>query len=203
MQVDDRFPAITLVTGPARSGKSEWAEQLAQQSNLPVIYVATAQIDPADAEWQARIEQHRSRRPADWTTLHCPIDLATTIQSAPAASCLLVDSLGTWLANLLDQDDAAWNQTLQALLDSLRTPPCRVIFVAEEVGWGVVPAYPIGRTFRDRLGALTRQVGAIADPVYLVTAGYAVNLRQIGVPVTAVAKSRPDTEPMPRRCGDD
>ena len=185
MQVDDRPPSITLVTGPARSGKSEWAEHLAHQSRQPVIYVATAQVDPTDAEWQARIEQHRSRRPADWTTLHCPIDLAAAIQSAPAASCLLVDSLGTWLANLLDQDDAAWSQTLQALLNSLQTPVCSVIFVAEEVGWGVVPAYPVGRTFRDRLGMLTRQVGAIADPVYLVTAGYALNLRQIGIPLAA------------------
>jgi adenosylcobinamide kinase / adenosylcobinamide-phosphate guanylyltransferase len=185
MLVDDRSPSITLVTGPARSGKSEWAEHLAQQSHLPVIYVATAQSDPTDPEWQARIEQHRSRRPAEWTTVHCPINLAATIQSAPAASCLLVDSLGTWLANLLEQDDTAWNQTLQALLESLRTPPCRVIFVAEEVGWGVVPAYPIGRTFRDRLGMVTRQVGAIADPVYLVTAGYAVNLRQVGISVVA------------------
>jgi adenosylcobinamide kinase / adenosylcobinamide-phosphate guanylyltransferase len=183
MQVNDRPPSITLVTGPARSGKSEWAEHLAQQSNLPVIYVATAQSDPTDAEWQARIEQHRSRRPTEWTTVHCPIDLAEMIQSAPAGSCLLVDSLGTWLANLLDQDDVAWNQTLQALLYGLQTSPCPLILVAEEVGWGVVPAYPIGRTFRDRLGMLTRQVGAIADPVYLVTAGYAVNLRQIGIAV--------------------
>ena len=181
MPSDDRQSSIILVTGPARSGKSEWAERLAQQSNQPVIYVATAQVDPTDAEWQARIEQHRSRRPANWTTLHCPIDLAETIQSAPTASCLLVDSLGTWLANLLDQDDATWNQTLGTLLISLEKSPCRVIFVAEEVGWGVVPAYPIGRCFRDRLGMLTRQVGAIADPAYLVTAGYAVNLSKIGI----------------------
>lgn len=180
MQFVDRSSNITLVTGPARSGKSEWAEHLAHKSQRPVIYVATAQVDPTDADWQARIEQHRSRRPSEWTTLHCPIALAETIRSAPEANCLLIDSLGTWLANLLDQDDATWNQTLQTLLVSLKNSSCQVIFVAEEVGWGVVPAYPAGRSFRDRLGMLTRQIGAIADSVYLVTAGYAVNLSKIG-----------------------
>ncbi|HEY9907391.1 MAG TPA: bifunctional adenosylcobinamide kinase/adenosylcobinamide-phosphate guanylyltransferase [Thermosynechococcaceae cyanobacterium] len=182
-------PSITLVTGPARSGKSEWAEHLAHQSARPVLYVATAQIDSTDVEWQTRIEQHRLRRPAHWKTLHCPIDLAATIQAAPEGNCLLVDSLGTWLANLLELDAAAWSQTLQMLLDCLQNPPCSVIFVAEEVGWGVVPAYPIGRTFRDRLGMLTRQVGAIADPVYLVTAGHALNLSKLGISLAALPSS--------------
>ncbi|MEB3338441.1 MAG: bifunctional adenosylcobinamide kinase/adenosylcobinamide-phosphate guanylyltransferase, partial [Leptolyngbyaceae bacterium] len=54
---------LILVTGPARSGKSEWAERLAIASHQSVIYVATASVDPTDLEWQARIEQHRLRRP--------------------------------------------------------------------------------------------------------------------------------------------
>ena len=52
--------------------------------------------------------------------------------------------------------------------------------VAEETGWGVVPSYPTGRLFRDRLGTLTRQIGAIAHATYLVTAGYALNLTDLG-----------------------
>jgi adenosylcobinamide kinase/adenosylcobinamide-phosphate guanylyltransferase len=58
-----------------------------------------------------------------------------------------------------------------------------VILVAEETGWGVVPAYATGRLFRDRLGHLIRRVGAIAHTVYLVTGGYAVNLSEIGIPL--------------------
>ena len=175
---------LILVTGPARSGKSEWAEQLAHQSGQPVVYVATAQSDPTDAEWQARIERHRQRRPQTWTTIHAPIDLANTIQTASATSCLLIDSLGTWLANLLDQDEPAWNSTVQILLSSLNTAPSRIIVVAEEVGWGVVPAYAAGRQFRDRLGDLTRQVAAVANPVFLVTAGFALNLKALGTPLS-------------------
>lgn len=181
---------ITLVTGAARSGKSEWAEALAALSGQSVIYVATAQADAQDVEWQARILLHQQRRPATWQTLMVPIALAATLQAAKPSECLLVDSLGTWLANLLDQSDSEWQQTVAELLLSLSQVQAQVIFVAEETGWGVVPAYPIGRLFRDRLGSLTRQIGAIAHPVYLVTGGHVLNLSQLGTPLKLVPKIR-------------
>lgn len=175
--------SLTLVTGPARSGKSEWAEQLATETGRSVIYVATAQVDPTDADWQARIQRHQQRRSPTWETQHVPLELAAAIQHAPPSTCLLIDSLGTWLANCLAQDEAQWEATTQTLLQVLLDPACLVIVVAEETGWGVVPAYPMGRTFRDRLGTLTRQLATIANPVYLVTAGHALNLTQLGTPL--------------------
>ncbi|HEY9638854.1 MAG TPA: bifunctional adenosylcobinamide kinase/adenosylcobinamide-phosphate guanylyltransferase [Coleofasciculaceae cyanobacterium] len=174
---------VILVTGAARSGKSEWAEALAAQSGRSVVYVATAQSHPDDPEWQARIGRHQQRRPAHWQTLAVPVQLTKVLDNAAAADCLLVDSLGTWLANLLEQDEPTWEQTVQGLLSSLSQVQCQVILVAEETGWGVVPAYALGRLFRDRLGNLTRRIGAIANPVYLVTGGYALNLCQLGEPL--------------------
>ncbi|MBM0740455.1 bifunctional adenosylcobinamide kinase/adenosylcobinamide-phosphate guanylyltransferase [Phormidium sp. CLA17] len=171
---------LVLVTGPSRSGKSEWAEELAAQVSDPVIYVATSQLDPTDLEWQARVQRHRDRRPKNWLTQPVPLDLAAAIHTAPAAHCLLVDSLGTWLTNCLDQPEDDWEKTAQTLLASLQSTSNTVILVVEETGWGVVPAYPLGRIFRDRLGHLTRQISAIADTTYLVTAGYALNLSQLG-----------------------
>ncbi|MGB6013088.1 MAG: bifunctional adenosylcobinamide kinase/adenosylcobinamide-phosphate guanylyltransferase [Nodosilinea sp.] len=171
---------ISLVTGPARSGKSEWAEALAVESGKAVIYVATSSVDPADFDWQKRVELHRDRRPAHWQLQEVPIALPAAIHSATEQDCLLIDSLGTWLANLLDQDDTTWQQTVQALIASLQQTPSTVILVSEETGWGVVPAYPIGRLFRDRLGSLTRRVGTVAGAVYLVVAGYAVDVKALG-----------------------
>lgn len=173
---------IVLVTGPARSGKSEWAETLAVRSQRSVTYVATAQLDSSDTEWQARILRHQQRRPTTWKTLSVPIDLSSALQNA-GQDCLLIDSLGTWLANLLEQDEDTWQETIADLLTALTQTTAQVIFVAEETGWGIVPAYPIGRLFRDRLGNLTRQIGAIANPVYLVTGGYVLNLSQLGQPL--------------------
>ena len=181
-----------LVTGAARSGKSEWAERLAlnyEKQGMPVIYVATSEAHPEDAEWQTRIQLHRQRRPSTWNCIEGPVALADTIARADAQTCLLVDSLGTWLASLLDQQEPEWEKTRQALLESLKETASTVIFVAEEVGWGVVPAYPVGRVFRDRLGQLTRNVGAIANPVYLVTGGHVLNLSELGIPLPRSSSS--------------
>jgi adenosylcobinamide kinase/adenosylcobinamide-phosphate guanylyltransferase len=176
--------SVILVLGPARSGKSEWAETLAQQSRLPVTYVATACTDPEDAEWLQRIQQHAQRRPDQWQTVEVPIALVDIIQSAPAHTCLLVDSLGTWLANLLEQSEPDWQVIVTELLAGLTTTPATVILVAEEAGWGVVPAYPLGRLFRDRLGSLVRQIGTLSNTVYLVTGGHALNLSRLGTPLS-------------------
>lgn len=174
---------VIMVTGPTRSGKSEWAETLAMQSGKSVIYLATAQVDSADSEWCLRIEKHRCRRPINWVTLEAPHQLVETIATVAAGSCLLVDSLGTWVANLLEQDNTSWEETVRNFLLSLEQFSGDVILVAEETGWGVVPAYPLGRAFRDRLGSLIRQLGAIADSVYLVTGGYVLDLSTLGSPL--------------------
>lgn len=183
---------IILVTGPSRSGKSEWAETLAMQTGKRVIYVATAKTDPNDIEWLSRIECHQRRRPESWTTLVVPVELAATIRGySDLNCCLLVDSLGTWVTNFLDQDSAIWERTLQDVLDSLEKMVGTVIFVAEEAGWGVVPAYPMGRGFRDRLGNLVRQIGRIANPTYLVTGGHVLNLSVLGSPLPTPNQSLP------------
>jgi len=198
---------IILVTGPARSGKSEWAERLTESmaqrlaqpgvekltdasSNLgqsqtcAIAYIATAQDYPDDPEWHERILKHRQRRPSHWQTLTVPYDLTATLQNLTAPHCVLIDALGTWVTNFLDRTETDWQAEVQAFCQTLRETSLTVIVVAEETGWGVIPPYPLGREFRDRLGDLTRQVGEIADQVYLVTGGYALNLTQLGQPLT-------------------
>jgi adenosylcobinamide kinase / adenosylcobinamide-phosphate guanylyltransferase len=174
---------VVLVTGAARSGKSEWAERLAVKSGKQVVYVATAKIDATDAEWQARIGQHRQRRPGTWQTIERPESLSALMNTAAADQCLLIDSLGTWVAGFLEDAEELWLSEEAKLLASLQAPQAMVILVAEETGWGVVPAYALGRLFRDRLGTLTRKIGSIADPVYLVAAGRVLNLTELGKPL--------------------
>ncbi len=174
---------LTLVTGPARSGKSEWAETLAMQSHKAVVYVATATLVATDQEWQLRIQQHKQRRPQDWVTLEVPHELSATLAEAKPNTCLLVDSLGTWVANFLEQDEVIWRVTVHEFLETVQMVAADMIFVAEETGWGVVPAYPVGRKFRDRLGSLVRHLGSISDDVYLITGGHVLNLSLLGAPL--------------------
>ena len=179
----ENLPQIILVTGASRSGKSEWAERLAGKTQMSVTYIATANIDPTDAEWQARIDKHRQRRPKNWQIKTAQKELATIVNSALQTECLLIDSLGTWVANFLDLDEESWQKISDRLLANLQITPATVILVGEETGWGVVPAYKSGRVFRDRLGHLVRQIGGIADLVYLVTGGHILNLSLLGEPL--------------------
>ncbi|MEM7760373.1 MAG: bifunctional adenosylcobinamide kinase/adenosylcobinamide-phosphate guanylyltransferase [Cyanobacteria bacterium P01_A01_bin.40] len=175
---------ITLISGPSSSGKSEFAETLAAKSHQSVVYIATAQVDEADPEWQAKIVKHQQRRPSSWQSVTTSRELWSHLDQALASECLLIDSLGTWVANFMELEQHEWQQTSDRLLASLINTPAEVILVGEETGWGVVPAYPMGRLFRDRLGHLSRQLGNLADVTYLVVSGYVINLSLWGEPLS-------------------
>ena len=183
---------VTIVLGPVRSGKSARGAVLAEASGKRVIVALTAAIDPSDAEMQARVERHRRDRPATWTVVETAsgTPLAALIRDAPAGACVLVDALGTWLAALLlacgDRDEAAeeLERSATELVEALDAATADVVLIAEETGWGVVPAFAQGRIFRDALGRLTQRIAARAGRVELVVAGYAVDLRAIGSRVT-------------------
>ncbi|MFT0788062.1 bifunctional adenosylcobinamide kinase/adenosylcobinamide-phosphate guanylyltransferase [Synechococcus sp. H55.10] len=176
---------IVLICGPARCGKSRLAENLAAASGLPVIYLATGpKPDPeADPEWAERVQRHRQRRPPTWQTWETGPDLGADLQKLPQPCCALVDSLGGWVAQGLDCPAAEWDPLVQSFLATLPVHRGEIILVSEEVGWGVVPACPLGRRFRDRMGELTQKLAPLADQVFLVTAGFALDLTRWGIPV--------------------
>lgn len=127
---------IILITGPSRSGKSEWAEFLAASKGLTVIYLATGYQDPTDLEWYKRIEKHQKRRSSDWQTIEEQSDLCGVLGNCSPGNCLLIDSLGTWVANLLQEEEQLWYSRVEELLIALSKSTVDVILVAEETGWG-------------------------------------------------------------------
>ncbi|GAB2705833.1 nicotinate-nucleotide--dimethylbenzimidazole phosphoribosyltransferase [Nocardia thraciensis] len=162
----------TLVLGGARSGKSAFAEELAGLSGA-VRYVATAVVDPADADFAERVAAHRVRRPGVWTVVEGD-PVAVLADPAPVT---LIDDLGTWLTGRIDAR-AAWESprgTVQpdtdALVAAVRGYRQRLVIVSPEVGLGVVPATKSGRLFQDEIGELNQRIAAVCDEVYLVVAG--------------------------------
>ncbi len=177
---------VILVTGAARSGKSEWAERLAAQSEAmgnSVVYIATAQRYDGDADWDARIDQHIERRPVSWRSLEIPFDLAGAIDRGLETECFLVDSIGSWVGNALEMNDENWRLCCDELISSVKSSVANLVFVSEETGWGVIPAYPMGRLFRDRLGRLVRELGQVSDQTFLVVAGFAIDVQKIGIAI--------------------
>ena len=174
-----------LVTGASSSGKSEFAEALAAKTDKSVIYLATAQVDRSDREWQAKILKHQQRRPSNWQTIEISqeIELESYIKKALKTECLLIDSLGTWVANFLELNRILWQQKCDRLLLSLQESSAEIILVGEETGWGIVPAYASGRLFRNRLGNLSRKIANVVDVTYLVAGGHVLNLSLLGEPL--------------------
>jgi adenosylcobinamide kinase / adenosylcobinamide-phosphate guanylyltransferase len=169
---------VTLVLGGVRSGKSRYAQQLGEQAER-VIFVATATA--CDEEMRSKVERHRSSRPPHWHTIEEPLDLAQTIASR-GVSCdvMIIDCLTFFAANLLDAEGAegtASEGLIDALCQSLASPACSVVLVSNEVGSGVVPAYPSGRRFRDLLGELNQRVAAVSSNVLLLVAGLPLVLK--------------------------
>lgn len=166
---------IELVLGGARSGKSHYAEQVAIESGLPVIYIATAEA--GDAEMQGRIEKHRQDRPQHWQTVEEPIKLADVIQQYSSSnSCLLIDCLTLWLTNILfdkqgNEQQSLFEQESQALFKALGVFSGQLVMVSNEVGLGIVPIEKMTRRFVDEVGLLHQQIVSYSDKVVLVTAG--------------------------------
>lgn len=160
-----------LILGGMRSGKSRLAEQHAQDTGLPVTYLATATAQ--DDEMRQRIAHHQSQRPDHWQLVEEPVALAAALQRhAAEAHCLLVDCLTLWLTNLLCLDDEArLRQEIDALLEVLPTLPGTIILVSNETGMGVVPLGELTRRYCDEAGRLHQAVAARCDKVILTVAG--------------------------------
>ena len=169
------LPPVTLVLGGARSGKSTYAEQLAESRPGPCVYLATATA--GDAEMAARIAEHQRRRGARWRTEEAPLDLAGALRVAALSDrVVLVDCLTLWLSNVLFADLDVENECgkLLAALPELAGP---VIFVSNEVGLGIVPDNALARRFRDDAGRLNQAVAAAAQSVVFMAAGLPLRMK--------------------------
>jgi adenosylcobinamide kinase/adenosylcobinamide-phosphate guanylyltransferase len=166
---------VVLVLGGARSGKSSFAERLATDSGLELVYIATA--EPGDEEMAARIAEHRARRGEAWRVVEESNRLEEVLgREAGEGRAILVDCLTLWLSNLMLTGADIEGRT-RALVDTVRRIPGLIILVSNEVGLGVVPADPLARRFRDAQGRLNQAVAAVADRVVLMAVGLPLVLK--------------------------
>ncbi len=175
---ETRHSSVTLVLGGVRSGKSRYAQQLAERVGR-VVFVATAK--PSDEEMLRKIERHREDRPKHWVTIEEPLDLPQVLaQHEGGCDAIVVDCLTLFAANLLEaegDDRDTIDLRVERLCEALRSVGCPVVLVSNEVGSGVVPAYASGVRYRDLLGEINQSVARIADDVVLMVAGLPLALK--------------------------
>jgi adenosylcobinamide kinase/adenosylcobinamide-phosphate guanylyltransferase len=169
-----------LVLGGARSGKSRYAQKLAETSGLRPALIATAQAH--DAEMTARIARHAAERGPDWSLVEEPVALAAALaREARPGRIVVVDCATLWLSNLLLQD-ADLAQATAKLAGGVARLAGPVIFVSNEVGLGIVPENALARAFRDAQGSLNQALAAACDAAILMSAGIAVQIKPAAEP---------------------
>ena len=176
---------LTLILGGARSGKSSYALKLAKESGNPVTFIATAQA--FDNEMSARIQKHKTERPAEWSTLELPMNLAKHIDKIHSEVVILdcVTLLATNLMMQFVKDDLvdelsylnAIQNEMEALLSAIRNSNQNWLVVSNEVGLGLVPPYQMGRIYRDGLGWANQRLAKEADTVLFMVAGLPMTVK--------------------------
>jgi len=177
---------VILILGGARSGKSRFAQQLAERiGGADVLFIATAQA--GDLEMDRRIEMHRNSRPRAWDTVERPIDVAGALASAPQRyQAVLIDCLTLLASNVvlrcgdpvdLNEAEKRMREVSESLIAACRQRKGAVIIVSGEVGQGLVPDSRLGRVFRDVLGWTNQAIAAEADAVYLMVAALPVEVK--------------------------
>jgi adenosylcobinamide kinase / adenosylcobinamide-phosphate guanylyltransferase len=172
---------IILITGGARSGKSRYAEQRVGEMGGRRLYVATA--ESKDEEMVQRIAEHRQRRGNQWRTIEEPLELTQALLAEHGKTdCALVDCLTLWISNLLiRRDDKYASEKVEELIEKLPQLNFHLVFVTNEIGWGIVPDNPLARKFRDLAGWINQRVAQAANEVILMVAGMPMIAKK-GVP---------------------
>ena len=171
-----------LITGGARSGKSTYAQQMAEKLGGKVLFCATAQA--LDEEMHARIEAHKKARPASWDTMEAPSNVAVQLEQVCSRyDTIMVDCITLLVSNCLGSGQPpheAEKRTLDeitALARLLEKKGCTYILVTNEVGLGIVPDNGLSRLYRDELGKANQLLAAKADEVYLMMAGLPLRIK--------------------------
>jgi adenosylcobinamide kinase/adenosylcobinamide-phosphate guanylyltransferase len=177
VEQENQIPRVRslLVLGGARSGKSAYAQSLAEAFGPERLYLATAEV--GDEEMAARIARHRADRGQGWATLEEPLEVARALGAeARPGRIVVVDCLTLWLSNLMlaGREPGAAIAGLAEAIGALAGP---TILVSNEVGLGIVPDHKIGREFRDWQGRANREIAEACNAAVLIAAGLAVQLK--------------------------
>ncbi|MBI5955562.1 MAG: bifunctional adenosylcobinamide kinase/adenosylcobinamide-phosphate guanylyltransferase, partial [Chloroflexi bacterium] len=185
---------LILILGGARSGKSRYAMEMAARLGRRIVHLATATA--GDEEMRQRIEEHRRERPADWQTIEATENVGQVLaqiadpanSSGARADVVILDCLTLLVSNLMaaagdaasrDALDARVQAEVDGILHAFHTGHFTLIIVSNEVGMGIVPAYPLGRSYRDLLGGVNQRVAREADQVFLMVAGLPVEIKTL------------------------
>ncbi len=180
---------LIFITGGIRSGKSTFAEKITTDLGQNVTYIATAQA--LDEEMLDRIELHRKRRPATWTTVEEPVNTTDEIiKHGSQSDVILLDCLTFLLSNLMFKKEREKGgqfkkeyqgeilEEITSLAKAAKEAKAHVVIVSNEVGMTLVSDNFLGRQYQELVGRANQIIAGLADEAYLVVAGYPIDLKR-------------------------
>lgn len=181
---------LTLVTGGARSGKSNFAEKIVKENGKNIIYIATAIA--FDEGMKSRIKKHRKERPSSWHTIERYKDFYSLKENNKfkEADTIILDCITIMVTNLILEKNIDFDNTSMDEIDDLENEifieikellkvldEKKVILVTNEVGMGLVPSYKLGSVFRDIAGRVNQYIAEKADKVYFIVSGLPMKIK--------------------------
>ena len=166
---------VTFITGGQRSGKSRYAQQLAESKTRNPVYVATARV--WDDEFRKRIERHQSDRGNHWQTIEEEKHLS---KLNVETRVVLLDCITLWLTNIFHDNNYDVDQSLreaQTEWKHLLEKDVDLIVVSNELGMGVIAENEIARKFTDLQGWMNQHIASLANEVILMVSGIPVKIK--------------------------
>ncbi len=163
---------ITFILGGARSGKSTYALNLAQERGKKVAFIATG--EPRDAEMKKRIALHKKERPSGWKTFEEQKNISSVLKKiGQEFDLVIIDCLTLLISNLILtglKSDLIQNK-INDLLNEVTKIKSNCIIVSNEVGLGIVPENKLARDFRDIAGRANQLVAKKSNQVFFIVSG--------------------------------
>ena len=168
---------LIFITGPVRSGKSNFAVNLAKKSKKKIIFIATCK--PVDTEMKERIKKHKQQRPKEWITIEEEIDLGSVLRNISKDKLIIIDCITLWVSNLFfhNFNEKEILKIVNDLISIIKRKGLSVIIVSNEVGWGIVPNNKIARNFRDIMGIIHQKISESSNEIYLLVSGIPIKLK--------------------------
>lgn len=172
---------IILITGGQRSGKSQYAEQLALSLSDHPVYLATAHI--WDEEFRQRVIIHKQRRGETWSNIEEEKFLS---RHNIYNKVVVIDCITLWCTNFFFEHSAKeWEQPsveetlirLKEEFDKFTSQDATFIFVTNEIGSGGVSDNAIQRRFTDLQGWMNQYVAQKSDEVVFMVSGIPVKIK--------------------------
>ena len=174
---------IVFVSGGARSGKSDVAEQQAVNAagSSPRYYLATA--DVYDDEMAARVARHRQSRQgewqsAQWETLEEPLAIDHALAKVPSGSAVLLDCLTLWASQVLYASELSEEEGLSLLASALadtRERDLYLVIVSNDINEALPPTDAETWRYLAFLQRVHRWLAKEADSVIEVVAGCVID----------------------------